>query len=56
MNENGQINSQQQLADLKLKELELREQGLSVQQIADKLEINKTKEKLQKMKINSFLS
>ena len=42
-NENGLTKKQQELADLKNQVLELRKQGLSMQQIADKLDINKTK-------------
>ena len=42
-NEAGLTAKQQELANLKIKVLQLREQGLTMQAIADKLKINKTK-------------
>lgn len=42
-NENGLTKKQQELPDLKLKELELREQGLSNRAIARKLECSEYK-------------
>lgn len=42
-NENGLTKKQQELEDLKAQVLDLREQGFSMQKIADKLNINKTK-------------
>lgn len=42
-NKNGLTPKQQELADLKVKVLELRQAGLSMQEIANKLNINKTK-------------
>ncbi|HHY0075079.1 TPA: hypothetical protein ACVT6F_003662, partial [Clostridioides difficile] len=42
-NENGLTKKQQELQELKEQIVELRKQGLSMQNIADKLNINKTK-------------
>lgn len=42
-NSNGLTKKQQELEDLKYQVLELRKEGLSMQKIADKLNINKTK-------------
>lgn len=42
-NKNGLTKKQQELEDLKYQVLELRKEGLSMQKIADKLNINKTK-------------
>lgn len=42
-NENGLTKKQQELEDLKAQVLDLRKKGLSMQKIADKLSINKTK-------------
>ena len=42
-NKDGLTKKQQELTDLKIMIKQLREKGLSMQQIADKLHINKTK-------------